>query len=119
MSLEYIRDYYKVPAQVGRRVSFEGREGVITGAKNQYIMIHFDGDKKPRGPFHPTCGITYLGMGEVPKMSRSAQRYARYREVADVFNSFRHFLLYEKRERLAAKLGFADVGELSRWEATV
>lgn len=58
--LEYIRDHYHVPAYKGKRVSYGGKEGTITKAINQYIQILFDGDKKPRGPFHPTDGITYL-----------------------------------------------------------
>lgn len=35
-----------------------------------------------------------------PKLSRSQQRFARYRKVADCFESFRAFLEYEKRERM-------------------
>lgn len=119
MSMTYIQDYYQVPAEVGRRVEYTdskgSREGVITGNHNQYIVIWFDGDKKPAGVFHPTHGIKYLGMGVVPKRTRSQERYARYREIADCFDSFRQFLLYEKVEREAQKCGFSNVYDYQRW----
>lgn len=116
----YIRDYYQVPAEVGRRVRFEGKkEGVITSATNQYINIHFDGEKKPRGPFHPTWEMEYLEMGAVPKMTRSQERYARYRSGDGAWDNFRQFLGYEKEERRAHRLGFSDVGQLHRWEAAL
>lgn len=119
MSFDYIREYYRVPAEAGRRVRYDGKEGVITRARNQYVMIYFDGDKNERGPFHPTDGVTYLGMGKVPKRSRSQERYRRYREADGAFDSFHHFLLYGKLERRARRLGFNSVSELQRWEATI
>jgi hypothetical protein len=118
MSFQYIQDYYKVPAETGRRVSYQGKEGVITRAINQYIEIHFDGDKKPRGPFHPTCDITYLGMGKVPKLTASQLRYRRYREN-DCFDNFRQFLAYEKDERDASKCGFNSVRAYRDWLRTI
>lgn len=74
MTFDYIRNYYKVPAEEGRRVRYKGREGVIVDTNGHYIDIHFDGDKKRIGPFHPTDGIEYLGMGPVPKLTREAKR---------------------------------------------
>jgi len=115
---EYIRTYYQVPAEKGRRVEvkFKGnRQGVITGARNQYVEIQFDGDKKPSGVFHPTDGIKYLGIGDLPKITRSQERYHRYREVADCFDSFGQFLLHEKDERSAKRLGFRHAGEYRDW----
>jgi len=32
MSFEYIQKYYNVPAETGRRVTYKGEPGVITGA---------------------------------------------------------------------------------------
>lgn len=105
MSLEYIQSYYQVPAQIGRRVSYAdqgtNRQGVIVGHQNQYIIIHLDGEKKPRGCFHPTHGITYLETGKVPKVTRAQARYARYRRSVDCFGSFREFLAYEAQEKKA------------------
>jgi hypothetical protein len=34
-----------------------------------------------------------------PKLSRSQRRWQHYRKVADCFESFRHFLAYEKHHR--------------------
>ena len=43
---QYIRDYYGVPAYKGVRVNAYGKEGVITGADNAYILIRLDGAKQ-------------------------------------------------------------------------
>lgn len=99
MSFDYIRNYYKVPAEEGRRVRYKGREGVIVSSEGQYVNIHFDGDKKRIGPFHPTDGIEYLGMGTVPKLTRSQRSYLEYREVADSFDNFRQWLRYKEAKR--------------------
>lgn len=58
----YVRSYYDVPAYVGMRVRVGIKEGALVKAPgaDQYIHILFDGDKRPRGPYHPTDGITYL-----------------------------------------------------------
>lgn len=58
MSLEYIRDTYSVPANVGRRVICSGKPGVIVNAKNAHIMVLIDGDDKP-APYHPTWQVQY------------------------------------------------------------
>lgn len=95
MSLEYIRNYYKVPAEIGRRVEYTSetgtKQGVIVGAWNQYIQIHFDGEKKPAGVFHPTWKMKYLEMGEVPQMTRAQRRYQQYQQ-SDGWDNFMHFL---------------------------
>lgn len=63
MSLEYIRETYKVPTNKGQRVSYTGdgvaRQGTIVGARNAHIMVLLDGDKKP-GAYHPTWEMKYL-----------------------------------------------------------
>lgn len=62
----YISSYYGVPAKKGQRVEYTATDGkvktgFISGAKNQYIKIQFDGDSKPyNGVFHPTSNIKYL-----------------------------------------------------------
>lgn len=63
MSIEYIRNHYGVPAKIGARVkyTYKGEKmGTITSAQGSHLMIRFDGDKKPTGPFHPTWEIEYL-----------------------------------------------------------
>jgi len=60
MSLSYIRDYYKVPAEIGRRVTAYGKPGVILSAINAYIGVCLDEDPEKRiRPHHPTDGIEY------------------------------------------------------------
>ena len=63
MSVDYIRETYRVPAKVGGRVRYSGGEtptdGVIVGAKNAHLRIRIDGDKFNRN-FHPTWKMEYL-----------------------------------------------------------
>lgn len=61
MSFEYIKNYYKVPAELYREILLEERKGVIVGSKDQYIQVVFYDDKKINiFPCHPTWKITYL-----------------------------------------------------------
>ena len=57
--MKYIRDTYKVPAKVGMRVIANGQEGVIAGARRQYLLIRIDG-KTDVLSFHPTWEMKYL-----------------------------------------------------------
>jgi hypothetical protein len=72
VSMDYIRRTYSVPASVGARVRFLGgcpdpeddaevktREGVIVGARGQYLRVRFDGEKHPR-TLHPLWRVEYL-----------------------------------------------------------
>lgn len=57
MSLDYIRNYYSVPAKRGMRVEYCGddnvrRRGTITGASYAYVRIRLDGEKFSK-PYHP------------------------------------------------------------------
>jgi hypothetical protein len=118
VSYDYIRSYYGVPAETGRRVRFSDKgclkEGVIVGTNGLYIKIHFDGEKKPSGFYHPEWKMEYLEMGEVPKVSRSKARYQRFLSL-DSSMTFREFLAYEGRERDASKCGFSSVFDYERW----
>ena len=93
MSFEYIRKYYKVPAERGRRVDIDGKQGVIASAEGCYIGVLFD-DCKPNDirPYHPTHFVKYMGMGEVRKMTRSQKRYRNYLKNSDLYNSFAEYL---------------------------
>ena len=43
MSLQYIREYYGVPAEVRRRIRYKGElEGVMVGADGAYIKVVFE-----------------------------------------------------------------------------
>lgn len=53
MSMEYIRDYYKVPAKRGRKVIVIGKLGIITGSKGAYLRVRLEGEKGS-SLYHPT-----------------------------------------------------------------
>lgn len=63
MTMQYIRDTYKVPAKRGGRVIYQGNgkdaKGVITGSDGARLRIRLDGDKHSC-IFHPTWKIQYL-----------------------------------------------------------
>lgn len=59
MSLDYIRSYYGVPAEVGTRVIVDGEPGVITGFHDARLMVQLDGQPFPVTA-HPTWRVTYL-----------------------------------------------------------
>jgi hypothetical protein len=81
MEFEYIKNTYKVPAEIGREVLFQGkRKGVIAEDKGNYIGVNFD-DKKPGHIelLHPTWEVQYLEtFAKIRPMSRSQQRYQDY-----------------------------------------
>lgn len=56
--MDYIRDYYGVPAKKGGRVKAYGKPGVITGARGPHLRIKLDGEKYSAS-YHPTEGIEY------------------------------------------------------------
>ena len=96
----YVRDFYGVPACIGRRVEVGGKPGVIAEDRGHYIGVNFDADRPGviRNA-HPVSDVTYLGMGHVRPISRSQRRYLRWLEVGDCFSSFREFLKYESRNK--------------------
>ena len=59
--LEYIREYYKVPAFVGAKVIYEGggcpKNAVIKGSHNASLRVLFDDGQT--GILHPTWSLTY------------------------------------------------------------
>lgn len=60
--IHYIRRYYGVPAKIGGRVKYEGREGVITGTSGPHLIMRPD-DRKRKGErliLHPTWRVEYL-----------------------------------------------------------
>ena len=92
MSCEYVRNYYKVPAEIGRRVIAYGEPGIIAEDRGHYIGVTLDSDKPGRvSNYHPTDGIEYLGMGTVRKPTRSQKRYRDFL-ASDCGNSFAEWL---------------------------
>ena len=55
--LEYVRNYYHVPAYVNVPIEYEGKAGVITGGSGSYVMARLSGEKHTR-PYHPK-DLTY------------------------------------------------------------
>ena len=83
MDFEYIKNYYKVPAEIFREVSLGDRKGVIVDAKGQYICVVFYDDAKYNIlPCHPTWNMTYLETFNYnppkAKNHKAKARYAHY-----------------------------------------
>ena len=57
--MEYIREYYKVPAKKGARIKFHARPGTIVGAQGPHLRIRLDGDTGIKS-YHPTWEMEYL-----------------------------------------------------------
>lgn len=79
-----VRKPYKVPAEWG----------IIVEDQGNYIGVLFD-DKKPGQveTCHPTYALTYTEEIEWPRtMTKAQQRYRKYLEVSDCFDSFKDFL---------------------------
>lgn len=103
MSCEYVRDYYNVPAKIGRRVIVNGKPGVIAKDCGNYIGVNFDSDKPGViSQCHPAWCVEYQGMGKVRKMTRSQARYQRWLEYGDSFDNFRHFLAWDAEQNRRA-----------------
>ncbi len=89
MSCQYIKDHYNVLADIGRRVIVDGKPGIIAADRGHYIGVNFDEDKP--GVIHnchPTWEVEYLEMGTIRQLTKSQQRYRRYLEYGEGFNSF-------------------------------
>ena len=100
MNCEYVREYYGVPACIGRIVTYKGRQGIISEDRGAYIGVTFD-DQKPGtvSNFHPeTEDLEYLVMGKVRKMTRSQQNYQNYLR-ADCCESFAEWMGFDKYTR--------------------
>lgn len=65
MSMEYIREYYKVPAKRGMSVKYQGKLGLIVGADGAYLKIRLNGESEIR-LYHPTWELEYLDMSQSP-----------------------------------------------------
>ncbi len=80
MNCQYVREHYNVPAEIGRRISFNGRPGIIEKGGGAHVAVNFD-DMKPGQTLriHPADpGLEYLEMGKVRPITRSQKRYRDY-----------------------------------------
>lgn len=102
MNCEYVQKNYNVPALIGRRVKVCGKPGIIVADRGHYIGVNFDADKP--GVIknaHPTSEVEYLGMGEVRKLTKSQERYRRYLDVGECFDSFVDFCRYDAHRNIS------------------
>jgi len=92
---EYIRNTYNVPACIGRQIEYNGRHGILSADRGNYIGVTFDDEPATTiSNFHPLeKGLVYGGIGNVRKMTRSQARYKKYLEVSECYENFKHFLL--------------------------
>ncbi len=76
----YVREAYGVPAEIGRRVSWNGKPGTIYQDGGCHVAVNFDEDKAGICyQVHPTDpGLEYLEMGKIRKMTRSQSRYQEF-----------------------------------------
>lgn len=96
MSCEYARNYYGVPAEIGRRVTMSSKPGIITEDRGHYIGVTFDHDKPGVVKnCHPTSQVEYGEIGTIRKMTRSQARYKRFGEYSDCFDGFIDFCRWD------------------------
>lgn len=107
MTCEYVREYYGVPAVIGRRVVVNGKPGIIAEDRGHYIGVNFDADK-PGVVFncHPTSEVEYGEMGAVRKPSRHQARYRRFLEYGDSFDTFIEFCRWDAAPDRSWNRGF-------------
>lgn len=58
MSLDYIREHYGVPAEVGCRVVVDAHVGVIVGADQAHLLVELTDGRTVSA--HPTWRVQYL-----------------------------------------------------------
>jgi hypothetical protein len=76
---QYVREYYGVPATIGRLVTINGKRGIIAADRGHYIGVNFDHDEP--GVIlnaHPTWEVVYGEMGEVRQPNRAQGAYRDY-----------------------------------------
>lgn len=91
--MSYVKDYYNVPADIGRRVEYRGKPGIIYEDGGNYVSINFDHAKPGVCSFvHPTDpDLKYLEMGKIRSMTPSQKRYREFVR-ADTGLSFKEWL---------------------------
>jgi len=73
--LQYVRDFYKVPAYVGRVVYAGGKRGVVTGASGPHVKVCLDGARRA-GIYHPADQIVWTEeSAPLPKRTKGQRLY--------------------------------------------
>jgi len=84
---DYIKSYYGVPADIGRRIIMDGRQGIIAADRGNYLGVNFDDDEpEVICNAHPTWKVEYLDMGVIrvvkpKKLTRSQKRYQEFKQA--------------------------------------
>ncbi|MGH1542167.1 MAG: hypothetical protein ACRBHB_17195 [Arenicella sp.] len=103
----YAKEYYQVPADIGRLITYRDRTGIIAADGGNYIGVNFD-DLKPGviSNIHPTDeNLTYLeDFGKIRKMTPSQARYQRYLRVSECFDHFMDFCYWDAEQSKAGSL---------------
>jgi len=90
---KYVREYYGVPACIGRRVIAYGKPGIIAEDRGNYIGINLDCDKPGVvNNYHPCDSIEYGEMGKIRPMTRSQRKYAEFMDADWFDGSFADWL---------------------------
>ncbi len=81
MDCEYVKNYYGVPCDIGRRILYHQEYGTIYEDGGNYTRVNFDKDKPGECKnIHPTDpALIYTdNFIELRKLSKSQQRYQNY-----------------------------------------
>jgi len=78
--MSYVKDYYNVPDDIGRKVEYKGKTGIIYMDGGNYVAVNFDNDKPGECSYiHPADpDLKYGEMGQVRKLTPSQKRYQDY-----------------------------------------
>lgn len=99
----YAKDFYQVPADIGRRVTVDGKPGIIAEDRGHHLGVLFDGDKPGHiKPCHPTWRVAYHGMGRIRTMTRSQARYQRFLDSWGTWDSFLDFCRWDDAQHRRA-----------------
>lgn len=93
---DYINQHYGVNACIGRKVVVDGKSGIISAGRGNYIGVNFDSDKPGTiSNCHPIWRVQYGEIGKVRMPTKSQQRYQRFLEYGDCFDSFISFCRWD------------------------
>jgi len=95
--MNYVKQYYGVPADIGRCVTYRDKPGIIYEEGGNYVAVNFDSDKPGHCHYiHPTDpGLIYGEMGQIRKMTKSQQRYRLWQQ-ADSCLTFAEYIGIKK-----------------------
>lgn len=103
MDDNYVKRAYGVPCDIGRKVTYKGRPGIIYEDGGAYVAVNFDSDKPAHVNYvHPTDpDLVYGDMGERRRLTKAQERYRNWRrsECSETFFEWikgRMYLHYER-----------------------